>query len=487
MKIAMIASEIGPFAKTGGLADVVETLSLALERRGHELVLVLPAYRSALGGGFRLEQMAVALSASVAGRAQDAALLRARLGKGINVYLVRADGYFDREFLYGTPEKDYPDNLERFAFFCRAALEVLRTQPVDIIHCHDWQAALAIVFLKAQASRYPAISEARTVLTAHNLGFQGIFAADLWSLLELDPAFFNPAALEYHGNINLLKGALIFADKITTVSPSYAREIMETEQGFGLEGVLRERAGDVAGILNGVDYSRWNPETDTFIAKNYGPDRLAGKRECKWSLQCAAGLPARTDVPLFGMISRLTSQKGIDLVESIFPRLMARELQLVVLGSGERRYERFFLRAAAEFPLQVAVRVGFDEPLAHQIEAGADFFLMPSHYEPCGLNQMFSLKYGTVPIVRSIGGLKDTVEDCGVEEGTGTGFVFGPYQPTALLAAVERALKVFVEKKSWTALRRRAMSKDFSWDRSAEAYDTMYRQLCEKEDAIEVR
>ena len=477
MRIAMISSEIAPFAKTGGLADVASTLAIAVARHGHELCLIMPAYRGVLQGDFAAEETPTKLSVPVSDRRQEASVLKAQLRKNIPVYLIRHDRYFDREYLYGAPQEDYSDNAERFVFFSRAALELLRGHHVDIVHCHDWQTALIPVFLRAQAERYPEIASARTVITVHNLGFQGIFLAPDWHLLNLNANFFSPPYLEFYGQINFLKGALVFADKITTVSPTYAREIMGMEQGFGLEGVLQRRAIDVVGILNGVDYGQWDPAVDPWIAERYTASNLTAKRSCKRSLQRALGLPARDQAPLLGMVSRLTSQKGFDLVEKTFDQLMERDLQIAILGSGEGRYEEFFRRTAARYPDRVAVRIGFDEALAHRIEAGADIFLMPSLYEPCGLNQMFSLKYGTIPVVRAVGGLKDTVEDFESERGTGTGFVFEPYEPQALLATIERALQVYGNKKTWTALCRRAMSRDFSWERSADAYSHLYRQL----------
>jgi starch synthase len=473
----MISPEVAPFAKTGGLADVAGTLAAALECRGHDVSLIMPGYRCVLQGDFALEVTPIKFSVPLADRHEEGTLLRARLGKNISVYLVRADRYFDRNSLYGTSTGDYADNAERFVFFSRAAAEILRRYPVDIVHCHDWQTAPVIIFLKAQSSRYPELAAAKTVLTVHNLGFQGIFGPAEWPLLSLDASLFSPQHLEFYGNVNFLKGGLVYADKITTVSPNYAREIMETEQGFGLDGVLKERAQDVVGILNGVDYGAWNPQTDPYIAARYNENNLTAKRSCKTALQHAFGLPEKSTVPLLGMVSRLTSQKGVDLVEKIFASLLERDIQFVLLGSGEPRFETYFSRAANKYPKKVGVRIGFDDVLAHQIEAGADIFLMPSLYEPCGLNQMFSLKYGTVPVVRAVGGLKDTVEDFDPERGTGTGFVFGPYEPQALMAAIERALRVYSDKKAWTALRRRAMSMDFSWDRSAGAYDSLYEQL----------
>jgi starch synthase len=461
---------------------VVGTLSAALAAAGHELTLIMPAYRAVLQGGFALEDTGMHPSVPVADRQEDAVVLRASGAANVSVFCVRADRYFDREFLYGSAAEDYPDNAERFVFFCRAALEILRRRPADVLHCHDWQSASAIVFFKAQPERYAELAAAKTVFTIHNLGFQGIFPATLWPLLDLDWSLFTPRHLEFYGSMNFLKGALVFADKITTVSPSYAQEILESDQGFGLEGVLRDREPDIAGILNGVDYGQWDPQNDPHIAKPYGPNNLAAKQACKRALQRSLGLPQRPDVPVLGMISRLTSQKGFDLVEVILDELIQSDLQMTLLGSGEARYEELFAAAAARHPQKIAARIGFDEALAHQIEAGADFFLMPSRYEPCGLNQMFSLKYGTIPIVRAVGGLNDTVEDYDDANGTGTGFVFVRYEARALSATIERALQAFRNKRAWTALRRRAMAKDFSWHRSAGLYADLYRKLLSGEN-----
>ena len=477
MKIAMIASEAVPFAKTGGLADVLGTLTTALEALGHQMILIIPAYRCALRSEFRVRELPLEISVTVGDRQEKVAVLQSTIGKAISVYLIRADRYFDREHIYGPPAGDYPDNAERFVFFCRAALEVLRAYPVDVVHAHDWQAALAIVFLKAQAERYPEIAAARTLLTIHNLGFQGLFEPADWQLLNLDEAFFTPQYLEFYGRINFLKGGLLFADKLTTVSPTYAQEIMTAEQGFGLEGVVRQRANDLVGILNGVDYAQWNPWTDPYLKPHQGDNNLTVKENCKKHMRRMLDLLETPGVAVLAMISRLTAQKGFDLVESVFDLLMERPLQFVLLGSGDDRYGDFFRAAAARFPGRVAVRVGFDERLAHQIEAGADLFLMPSLYEPCGLNQMFSLKYGTIPIVRAVGGLKDSVENYHGGSASGTGFVFVQYDPQAMLDAIDRGLATYRDKPSWSAIQGRAMAMDFSWDRSATAYSDLYRQL----------
>jgi len=477
MKIAMIASEAVPFAKTGGLADVLGTLTTALERLGHEISLLVPAYRCALRSEFHVSEWPHEFSVAVGDRQEKATVLRSTIGKALSVFLIRADHYFDRPYLYGSPAGDYPDNAERFTFFCRAALEVLRVYPVDVVHAHDWQAALAIVFLKAQGERYPEIAAARTLLTIHNLGFQGLFAQSDWNLLNLDPGYFTPQYLEFYGKINFLKGGLIFADKLTTVSPTYAQEIMTPEQGFGLEGVVRQRADDLIGILNGVDYDQWNPWTDPYLEQHRGENNHTVKRNCKKHMRQMLGLPELADTPVIAMISRLTSQKGFDLVESIFDLLMERELQFALLGSGDLRFAEFFRDAATRYPMRIAVRIGFDELLAHRIEAGADLFLMPSLYEPCGLNQMYSLKYGTIPIVRAVGGLKDTVQDYDRETKSGTGFVFESYDADAMLDAIDRGLAAYQDKNAWPEIQRRAMAMDFSWDRSAQEYSNLYQQL----------
>ncbi len=477
MKIALIASEANPFAKTGGLADVLGALSLALERLGHEITLILPAYRGLLRGDFSLRESGMTFTVPVSDRQEAATILSTTIGKAVTVYFIRADKYFDREFLYGTPTQDYPDNAERFVFFCRAALEILQRNPVDIVHAHDWQAALAVVFLKTQATRYPACATAKTVFTIHNLAFQGNFWQPDWHLLNLNGGLFTPQCLEFYGNINFLKGALVLADKLTTVSPTYAEEIMTAEQGFGLDGALRQRGDDLVGILNGIDEAVWNPATDPLIAHRYGAHSLTAKGRCKKALRQRMKLPDRPKTPILAMISRLTPQKGFDLIETIFPELMERDLQFVLLGSGEPRYVEFFRAAAAQFPDRVAVHISFDERLAHEIEAGADLFLMPSLYEPCGLNQMYSLKYGTAPIVRAVGGLKDSVQDHAGADRPGTGFVFADYDAQAMLGAIDRGLVAYVEKKIWTDLRRRAMALDFSWERSARLYSDLYRSL----------
>jgi starch synthase len=478
MPVAIISPEIVPFAKTGGLGDVSGALPVALERLGLRPCLFMPAYRSVLKGGFPLEDTGVHFRVPVSSRREEGSLLKTVTGDAIPVYLIRADRYFDRDYLYGTPDADYPDNAERFTFFTRAVLEVLRLRPPHLLHAHDWQSALAIVFLKAQPRLYPEFAATKTIFTVHNLGYQGLFSHLDWHLLNLDRDLFTPRYLEFYGKINFLKGGLVFADTITTVSPTYAEEIKTAEQGFGLEGVFQERAGNLVGILNGADYTVWRPETDPFLAQNYSAKELSGKQTCKTELQRAFGLSLDAEVPLIGMVSRLTVQKGTDLVQKALARLLSRKLQFALIGTGESRYEQFFKRRPLAYPGRMGVKIVFDEALAHRLIGGADMFLLPSRYEPSGLTQLYSLKYGTVPIVRATGGLKDTIEEFDPKRGTGNGFVFGSYQTKDLLAAVDRAIALFHQHDRWTTLLNNAMSADFSWEHTAaRAYLELYHRM----------
>jgi len=476
-QIVMVCPELVPFAKTGGLADMVSSLAVALGSFGHQVRVMMPAYREVLEKGIA-QDTGIRFSVSIAGRSEGGALLTATLGTGIPVYFIRSDRYFDRPFLYGTSAGDYPDNAERFAFFARGVLEVLRQLgPAHVLHAHDWQAAMAITFLKAQPELYPELASVRTVFTIHNLGYQGLFPPHQWGLLGLDQNLFTARHLEFYGQINFLKGAIVFADALTTVSPTYSREIQTAEYGFGLEGVLKARAASLVGILNGADYEIWNPRMDRFLATNYGPGKLSGKGACKADLQKTFGLREEAEIPLLGAVSRLVSQKGFDLLEGILGDLLQRGVQLVILGSGDRKYQDFFQTAAQRNPGKLGVRIAFEDALAHKIEAGADMFLMPSRYEPSGLNQLYSLKYGTIPIVRATGGLKDSVAEYDPATGKGNGFLFDQYDGAAFLAAVDRALAVFRKKEPWRTLMRTAMTADHSWDRSASEYSNLYVNL----------
>ncbi|GBD11616.1 Glycogen synthase [bacterium HR23] len=478
LKVCMASSEASPLARTGGLGDVVGALPKVLADLGVRVSLLLPAYRCVLQGPFPLEDTGIALSVSVSGQREEAVLLRTRLDSAVPVDLVRADHYFDRVHLYGPPGQDYPDNARRFVFFCRAVLEALRREPPHILHCHDWQTALAIAFLKAQPQRYPELAGVKTVFTVHNLGYQGLFWHLDWHLLELPWEFFTPHFMEFYGRINFLKGGLVFADAITTVSPTYAQEVQTPEYGFGLEGVFRERRDALVGILNGVDEQVWNPQTDAFIAQRYNRRSVvAGKRACKADLKKTLGLTADERVPLIGMVSRLVEQKGLDLVMEGWQALLDIGVQFVLLGQGEERYESFVREAVAHHPGQVGAHLAFDDALAHKIMAGADMLLMPSRYEPSGLTQMYALRYGTVPIVRATGGLKDTVQEYDPSTGQGTGFLFERYTAEAMLEAVGRALALYRRRREWIRLVRNGMGADFSWRRSAQEYLAVYQRL----------
>jgi starch synthase len=477
LHVALVSPEIAPFAKTGGLGDVLGSLPQALAELGVRVSLILPAYRSVLQGGFSLEDTGVRFTVPVSDRREEGRLLKTQPRSDITVYFIRADRYFDREYFYGTPEGDYPDNAERFIFFCRAALEVLKIDPSHILHANDWESALAIAFLKTQPNLYPELAATKTVLTIHNLGYQGLFWSLDWHLLNLDWSFFTPRYLEFYGKINFLKGGIVFADAITTVSPTYAKEIQTPEQGFGLDGIFREGAAKLVGILNGVDYDVWNPETDPAIAKNYSLNDPSGKRMCKIELQQNFCLSQNPDIPVLGMVSRLTAQKGVDLLETAIDDLLSRNCQLVLLGAGDKVYQDFFSQIPDRYPDRVGVQIGFSESSAHKIIAGSDLLLMPSRYEPGGLTQLYGLKYGTIPIVRATGGLKDTVEEFQPQTGRGHGFVFEPYEVWHFLEAIDRALIFLHQKDKWTMVMGNAMAADFSWARSARAYLDLYCRL----------
>jgi len=451
---------------------VAGALPAALARRGVDVRLAMPAYR-----GVRLPdarpsgRMAVALG----GERVEATMLEGRLpGSGLPVWLVDQPRFFDRAGLYGEGGADYPDNLARFTFFCRAVLQWLDRGgwAPEIIHCHDWQTALLPVFLRIEGDR-----GAATVLTIHNLGYQGVFPADQFPLTGLPSSMFSLRGLEFWGKVNLLKGGLYCADVLSTVSETYAREIQTEEFGAGLDGVLRDRADDLVGILNGVDYGVWDPAVDPFLPARYSADDLSGKAICKAALQEELGLPRDPDTPLIGMVTRLADQKGLDLVAEIIEEMLDAGVQFVLLGTGDPRYHRFFEALQARRRQQVAAALTFDERLAHLIEAGADIFLMPSRYEPSGLNQLYSLRYGTVPVVRRTGGLADSIVDTTLQTllaGTANGFVFDPYDAGALEQAVRRALAAFQDRATWRRLQQHGMRADFSWDRSAARYLELY-------------
>jgi len=480
MHIAFAASECVPFSKTGGLADVVGTLPRALAALGHQVSVYVPRYRqTALTDP---ETVVRSITIPFDDKYRFCSVVTAGASAGVRFYFIDYPPYFDREALYGTAAGDYPDNAERFAMFSRAVLEASKVLGVpQVFHCHDWQSALVPVMLRTLYAEDPAFRDVATVFTIHNMGYQGLFPPDTLPLLMLPWDLLAMSKMEFFGQVNFLKGALVFSDFVTTVSKKYSHEIQTSEYGFGLEGVLRDRAATVTGILNGVDYDEWSPQTDKLIAANYSSQDLSGKRKCKQDLLNAFGITnaeARVDtkVPVIGIVSRFAAQKGFDLIAQIMDRLAREEMIMVVLGSGDKLYEEMFQRLQKQFPNKIAAKVAFDNGLAHKIEAGADMFLMPSRYEPCGLNQIYSLKYGTVPIVRATGGLDDTIESWDARTGKGTGFKFHDYTGEALLATIKQSLLAYQDPSSWQTLMRNGMGRDFSWGASAREYGKVYER-----------
>jgi starch synthase len=472
-RILMVTAEAAPFAKTGGLADVLGALPPALAKLGQEVVVVMPRYGSVQLNG--AERILPALPLSLGPRSFTAAVDQVER-EGARYLFIDCPPLYARAGVYGEWGTEYLDNHIRFGALNLAALEIARQIfPPDIFHAHDWPAGLLAPYLRENYTAEPAFAGAKCVITIHNLGYQGNFPGYLLPDLGLSPALFRPSGLEFWGNINFLKAGIVWSDSITTVSPTYAREIQTPEYGHGLDGVLRDRAASITGILNGVDYNEWNPESDIYVPQHYSVRNLSGKRFAKLALFKEMNLPINEKRPLIGIVSRFAGQKGFDLVADIAPDLGELDLAMVVLGSGEARYEQMFRELAEAQPQKVAVKVGYDNGLAHRIEAGADMFLMPSQYEPCGLSQMYSLRYGTVPIVRATGGLDDTVDET-------TGFKFEEYTPEALLEAIRQALAAWQDRKRWLELMRCGMAKDFSWDASAAGYQRLYRSLIAQPD-----
>jgi starch synthase len=475
MRIVMAASECKPYSKTGGLADVVGSLPPALAKLGHQVSVFVPRYRQT-----KLEnptKIIPSITIPFDDRYRFCSILDGGLRDGVQIYFVDYPPFFDRDGLYGTPIGDYPDNAERFALLCRAVLEATKFlgRP-DVLHCHDWQTALIPILLSTLYAEDPVFERVPCVFTIHNLGYQGLFQPEILPLLLLPWDLFTMTKLEFYGKVNFLKGAITSADFITTVSRKYAQEIQTSEYGFGLEGVLRARSGTVAGILNGVDYREWSPETDTHIAANYSAGDLSGKAACKRALLKEFGLSEDTQLPVVGIVSRFAGQKGFDLIQQVSDRMAREDLIVVALGTGDHDYEDMFRRLNRLYPQKFAVKIAFDNHLAHQIEAGSDMFLMPSKYEPAGLNQLYSLRYGTVPIVRATGGLDDTVEQWDPQTRKGTGFKFREYNGEALLETLQTALAAFRDRDRWQVLMRNGMAQDYSWDASARDYVRVYER-----------
>jgi starch synthase len=483
MRIVFIASECVPFAKTGGLADVVGALGPELVKLGHEVTVYLPLYtcvRRQLEGEFTYAVKSITIPFQHYKR--KVGIVDGGKRAGVRYYFVDCPAFFEREGLYGTAAGDYTDNAERFALFCRAVLEGTKRLGVpDVFHVHDWQAALIPVYLRTVFAVGRLLRRAGVVLTIHNAAYQGAFPPTTTEQLLFPWEIFTMDKMEQFDKFNFLKGGLVYADFLTTVSRKYAEEIQTPEFGEGLDSVLRGRAADLRGILNGVDYTEWNPATDRKLAANYSPENLAGKALCRADLLDAFGLELVEDsTPVIGIVSRFVAQKGFDLVEQIAGRLSELNVAVVALGTGEPVYEKFFRDWAFWNKANVAVKIRYDNAMAHKIEAGADIFLMPSLYEPCGLNQIYSLKYGTAPVVRATGGLDDTIEEWNPEKGTGTGFKFKGLRAEGLWAAIERALAAFEDKKGWKRLMLNGMAQDYGWAQPAREYADIYEEVARR-------
>jgi starch synthase len=484
LKVLFLASEAVPFAKTGGLADVAGALPIALRNLGVDVRLVLPLYRKVMETGTQTRLVLERQEAALGDMVLKADILETEMDAGVPVYFVQREDLYDRPNLYGNAEGDYYDNLERFTFFARQALVLTESLPFkpDLIHCHDWQTGLVPALIKGPYRSSSVLGGRPTLFTIHNIGYQGLFPAEKLALTGLPKeGFFHPEGLEYWGKISLLKSGIVYSEAITTVSPTYAKEIQTSDFGSGMEGILRRRSGVLHGVLNGVNYQQWDPSKDAHLPSTYSKTRMGGKRDCKESLINEIGLDASIkDRPLLGIVSRLDSQKGMDLLLDVMDDMMKMDLGLVALGSGNELIQEKLMAAGKRYAGRMALALGFDEPLAHRIMAGADLFLVPSRYEPCGLTQMYALKYGTVPVVRATGGLEDTIEAFDPGTGCGNGFKFGPYEPKALLAAIRRAVATWEDKGARRTIIANGMKADFSWKKSAKAYLDLYQSIVDR-------
>ncbi|MBI2481388.1 MAG: glycogen synthase GlgA [Planctomycetia bacterium] len=491
MNILIASSEVAPFSKTGGLADVCGALPGALRQLGHQPVVFTPLYRQVLQSDAVLEPTDVTFEIPIGSKVMIGHLLKGTIpGSNAPVYFVDQPEYFDRAQLYQEEGQDYKDNCERFVFFSRAVMEAIRLLdlPVDVIHCNDWQTGLIPALLRIEYQHARGYEDIVTLMTIHNMAYQGRFWHWDMLLTGLDWKYFNWKQMEFWGNLNLMKTGLVFADAINTVSPRYAQEI-QSDLGCGLEDVLRQRSASLFGIINGVDYSLWDPAIDPHLAANYSVDNWTeGKAACKAAIQREFGLPTEPNTPLIGLVGRLADQKGWDLVAEVMRRWVQREnVRWVILGTGDPKYHQMLEGLAGQRPDRVGVRLGFSDPLARQIEAGADMFLMPSRYEPCGLNQLYSLKYGTVPVVRETGGLADSIRDASPENlsnGTANGFSFQGYDADQLEVTLQRACDTYnTRRDTWRNLVVTGMKQDWSWENSAKQYVTVYRQMQRQREA----
>ncbi|HOJ42827.1 MAG TPA: glycogen synthase GlgA [Syntrophorhabdaceae bacterium] len=481
MKILIASPEVNPFIKTGGLADVTGALPKALKRLGIEARVILPKHKGIDENKFPLRYKNYKVRCPISLGFVEAEIVESEYD-GVIAYLVEQDEYYNRDYLYSTPDGDYQDNAVRFIFFSKSILEAIKVTGFipDVLHCNDWETALAPVFLRTIYKDDQQLRDISTLFTIHNLGYQGIFWHYDMHLLNLGWEYFTPEYLEYFGNINFLKGGIVFSDIINTVSKKYSYEIQTPEFGYGLDGVLRNRSNDLYGIINGIDYEEWNPETDNFLPAQYSYRDLKNKGVCKKALLQEFNLSKDDKPPLVATISRLADQKGFDLIADAFEEIMGLGVNYIVLGTGDRKYHEMLTELSKRFSKSFAVKIAYDNRLAHLIEAGADMLLMPSKYEPCGLNQLYSLKYGTVPIVRAVGGLDDSITDYTQYPEKGTGFKFYEYTKEAMIDAIKRAIDLYNKKDLWASLMVRCMKEDFSWERSAKEYIELYRKAIEK-------
>ncbi|KAA3634147.1 MAG: glycogen synthase GlgA [Calditrichaeota bacterium] len=483
MKIVMVSSEVVPFAKTGGLGDVLGALPKTLAKLGHEVTVLLPLYRSIDFSGYNLVANDWEEKVTIDSKNFNLKYSKIKEPKlPLEYIFLENDSLFDRKALYVDPETgaDYNDNDDRFIFFNKAVLKFLISKDYapDILHVHDWQAALVPVFTKLCFADHELFRNCKTVMTIHNLAFQGMYENSKFGKLGLEEELFYPTSpFEFYGKVNFIKASITYSDAVTTVSQQYAQEIQTNEFGCGLDGVLKQHADKLYGILNGVDYSIWSPSRDKKIPFKFIRANLSGKKMNKIELLNELGLPIREKTPLIGIISRLTDQKGFDLLEFIIDDVMKENLQIVLLGTGDEKYHRFFKDVESRYPDKCRSLLKFDDTLAHKIEAASDMFLMPSYYEPCGLNQMYSLKYGTVPIVRKVGGLADTVKDYNDQTKEGTGFVFENYTAQELLSTIKRAIETYQNRRNWLKIMKQGMNEDYSWKQSALKYVELYNKL----------
>jgi len=488
LRVLFVTPEAVPFAKTGGLADVAGSLSKFLQKLGCQSNLVMPYYRMVKKSGFPIQYLGEEIEIPMGDEILRAEIYQGKLNQAIPVYFIGRDEFFDREYLYSTPKGDYFDNAERFIFFSKAVLTLCQQMGFspDIIHHHEWQTGLIPAYLKSIYQNDPLFSHTAVVFTIHNIAYQGLFKKEKFRLTGLPMEMYNPEGIEFWERINFMKAGIVYADVINTVSQKYSEEIQTSEYGYGLEGILRKRKEDLYGIVNGVDYQDWDPSHDPHLVVRYNLNDLSGKKECKKDLLKELSLPTSLETsPLLGMISRLTDQKGFDLLVEILEDLFTLDIGFVLLGTGEQKYHDLFTQVAQKYPQKAGIRIAYDDRLAHKIEAGADLFLMPSKYEPCGLNQIYSLKYGTIPVVRATGGLDDTIINYDPATKRGNGFKFVRYDAKEFLNQIKVAIGFYSQPEHWRKLVHNAMTSDFSWQRSAEAYLQLYRKALEEKGLSE--